>query len=273
MSALALVVAFAALLGLAIGSFLNVVAHRVPAGTSLLRESRCPGCGTAIAWRHNVPVLGWLVLRGRCASCRTAIPARYPLVEAATGLAFAAGTALWWHRLPSAGLPQASDWVVLVAFGYVVAVGIALALIDLDTRRLPDVIVLPSIVVTALLLTLACVLGAGWDRLAHAAIGAVGLWAFYALVRFARPDGMGGGDVKLAALVGGVLGWVGWGALFVGAFAAFVVGGAFGLALVAVRRSGRRTTVPFGPWILAGSWIGILVGQSLGSAYWRMAGL
>ncbi|MGN0065580.1 MAG: prepilin peptidase [Nocardioides sp.] len=273
MSASVLVVALAALLGVVIGSFLNVVALRVPAGVSLLRESRCPGCDTPVAWRHNVPVLGWLVLRGRCATCGTSIPGRYPLVEAVTGLAYAGGTALWWHRLPYADLPQASDWVVLAAFGVFVSAGIVLTLIDLDTQRLPDVVVLPSTVVTAVLLTLACLLGAGWERLAHAGIGAVGLWAFYALVRLVRPDGMGGGDVKLAVLVGGCLGWVGWGALFVGALAAFVLGGVFGLALLARRRSGRRTTVPFGPWMLGGSWVGIVVGQAVGDAYWRLAGL
>ena len=273
MSGALLVSGFAGLIGLAIGSFLNVVAHRVPAGVSLMRPSRCPGCDTAIAWRHNVPVLGWLVLRGRCASCGTGISARYPLVEAFTALAFAGGTVLWWHRLPVTDLPAAADWVVLVAYGWFVAVGIALTLIDLDTRRLPDVIVLPSIAVVGLFLTVACLLGADWTRLAHAGIGALGLWACYALVRFVRPDGMGGGDVKLAALVGGCLGWVGWGALFVGAFAAFVLGGLYGVALLALRRTARRATVPFGPWIIGGSWIGLALGQSLGGAYWRFAGL
>ncbi len=273
MSASILVVTFAVLVGLAVGSFLNVVAHRVPAGESLLRPSQCPGCDTAIAWRHNVPVLGWLVLRGRCAVCRARISPRYPLVEAATALAFGAGTVLWWHRLPHPGFPQAADWVLLLAFGYVVAAGIALTLIDLDTRRLPTVIVLPSVAVVGALFLLACLLGAPWENLARAGFGAVGLWAFYALVRLVRPDGMGGGDVKLALLVGGALGWVGWGALVVGAFAAFLFGGLGGLTLMAARGSGRRSTVPFGPWMVAGCWFGIALGQGLGAAYWRYAGL
>lgn len=273
MSGVVLVVPFAALLGVTIGSFLNVVAYRVPAGTSLLRESRCPGCGTAVAWRHNVPVLGWLLLRGRCASCRTPISPRYPAVEALTGVVLAAWAALWWHRLPVLESPQPSDWVVLVAFGLFACAGIALTLIDLDTRLLPDVVVLPSTAVLAMLLALACVLGAPWSQFLHAVVGAAGLWAFYALVRFVRPDGMGGGDVKLAALVGLALGWTGWGALFVGVFATFVVGGAFAVGLLVVLRSGRRTAVPFGPWIVAGSWIGVAAGQALGTAYWRLTGL
>lgn len=263
----------AGILGLVIGSFLNVVAHRVPAGASLSPASRCPQCHHAIAWRHNVPVLGWVALRGRCADCDVHIPARYPLVEAFTGLAFAAVVALWWHRLETPGTPGTADWVVLVAYAYFAAVGIALTLIDLDVRRLPDVIVLPSYLVGGLLLTLACVLGAPWERLALAGIGALVLWGFYALVRLVRPDGMGGGDVKLAGLVGGFLGWVGWGALAVGAFAAFLLGGVFGLGLLLVRRSGRRTTLPFGPWILAGAWAGIWVGQPVGHAYWQFAGM
>ena len=267
------VTVMAGIFGLVIGSFLNVVAYRVPAGVSLLRESRCPECDNAIAWWRNVPVLGWLALRGRCADCEVSISARYPIVEGVTGLAFAGVAALWWHRLETPGTPSAADWVVLVAFAYFAAVGIALALIDLDTRRLPDVIVLPSYLVGGLLLTLACLLGASWEKLAHAGIGALILWVFYALIRLVRPDGMGGGDVKLAGLVGGYLGWIGWGALAVGAFAAFLLGGIFGLGLLLVRRSGRRTTLPFGPWILAGSWVGICVGQPIGNAYWRFAGM
>lgn len=294
MSAALFVTGIAGVLGLAIGSFLNVVVYRVPAGISLLRESRCPACGAPIAWR-NIPVLGWLLVGGKCTDCRARISARYPLVEAATGLALAGLTALWWSRLDG-GQPRPSDWVVLVAFAYFLAAGIALALIDLDTRRLPDAIVLPSYLVAVGLLTLACLLGASWEDLRRAAIGAAILWFFYWLVRLVRPDGMGGGDVKLAGLVGGYLGWVGWGALAVGGFSAFVLGGVFGVALIVggsrgvagsrhpsagasgarptetQRPPGRRTAVPFGPWMLAGCWVGIAVGQAWGSAYVRFAG-
>ena len=296
---------FAALLGLAIGSFLNVVAHRVPAGIPLTRESRCPSCDHTIAWWRNVPVLGWLLLRGKCADCGAPISARYPIVEAFTGLVFAAVTALWWHRLLVTDSPTGAEWIVLVTFLGFAAVGIALALIDLDTRRLPDVIVLPSLLVGWILLTVACLFGAPWQHLVQAVIGSVVLWGFYALVRFVRPDGMGGGDVKLAAVVGGFLGWVGWGALAVGGFAPFLIGTVVGVGMIVAgsrhaspdgstarptvpeevaqrpsRRArptgpavGRRTALPFGPMIIAGAWVGIVAGEQIGRAYWRFAGL
>src|SRR4051794_36713503 len=122
-----------ALFGLAVGSFLNVVIHRVPRGESLIRPgSHCPQCGAAVRKRHNIPVLGWLLLRGRCADCRTPISARYPLVEAGTAALFVAVAARfgWSWQLP--------------AYLYLAAVAVALAFIDLDVKRLPDTIVLPS---------------------------------------------------------------------------------------------------------------------------------
>jgi len=127
---------FVALLGLAIGSFLNVVIYRVPRGESLISPpSHCPSCDRPIRNRHNVPVFGWLALRGRCADCQAPISPRYPLVEAATGLVFVAFAA----RLYSLDLLPA-----LPAYLYFAAIGIALAMIDFDCHRLPNAIVLPS---------------------------------------------------------------------------------------------------------------------------------
>lgn len=257
-------------LGLLIGSFLNVVAVRVPAGTSLVRESRCPRCDTAIKPWHNIPVLGWLVLRGRCASCGEPISPRYPIVEGVTGILFAL---VAWLVLATSAAPLPASFAVLVAFLYFAAISVVLTVIDLDTHRLPNTIVLPSYVVAGVLFTLACVLGAEWSRLLGAVVGMAVLYAFYFVIRVIRPDGMGGGDVKLAGVVGLYLGWLGWGALAVGAFAAFVLGGVFGLALIAGRRAGRRTAIPFGPWMLAGAWVGIFIGQVLGAWYIGLLGL
>ena len=132
-----------ALLGLAIGSFLNVVIYRVPRGESLISPaSQCPSCGAAIRARHNVPLFGWLVLRGRCADCRTPISFRYPLVELACALLFVAVTLRFDHLGLLSALP---------AYLYFGAIGIALALIDLDVQRLPNSIVLPSYPVIAAL--------------------------------------------------------------------------------------------------------------------------
>lgn len=264
-----LLVVFAGLLGLAVGSFLNVVAYRVPAGISLLRESRCPTCDTAIAARHNVPVFGWLILRGKCANCGKPISARYPLVEAFTGVAFAAVTWFFlagfpadpWARMPVALI------LVVIAYLYFAAISIALTLIDLDTHRLPNAIVLPSYAVAIVLLTGAAALSGDWTALLRSGIGMIALYAFYFVLRLVRPDGMGGGDVKLAGVIGLYLGWIGWGALAVGAFFAFVYGGVFGIALILRRRAGRLTAIPFGPWMILGAWTGIFAGESIGRAY------
>jgi leader peptidase (prepilin peptidase)/N-methyltransferase len=256
-----LLVTIAGLFGLAIGSFLNVVVYRVPARIPLTRESRCPSCDTAIRPWQNVPVASWVVLRGRCAACHESIPARYPLVEFGTGLAFAAVT---WLYLASAadqtaGDPRAvwSEVLVLVAFLYFAAISIALTLIDMDTHRLPDAIVLPSYAVAGILFTFAAFLGGDWSALVRAGAGMVTLYGFYFLLRLVRPSGMGGGDVKLAGVVGLYLGWVGWGALAVGAFSAFLIGGVIGLALILIRRATRKTAIPFGPYMLAGQSVGL----------------
>ncbi len=258
------ILVFAGLLGLVIGSFLNVVIYRVPAGVPLTRESRCPTCDDPVKPWQNVPVVSWLVLRGKCANCKAPISARYPLVELATGAAFVLVT---WFVLVNSTLPVLATTVVIVAYLYFAAISIALTLIDLDTHRLPNTIVLPSYLVVGILFTLACVLGAPWDALLRAASGGLILYAFYFVLRLIRPGGMGGGDVKLAGVIGVYLGWLGWGAFVVGAFAAFVLGGVFGIVLLLGRRAGRKTAIPFGPWMLAGAWTGIFGGRAIADWY------
>ena len=258
-------------LGMVIGSFLNVVAYRVPAGISLLRESRCPGCDTPIRPWQNIPVVSWLALRGRCAGCRTPISWRYPVVELATGLLFAAiAVFLPWRELapnPTAGI------VALIAFWWFAGSSVALTLIDLDTRRLPNAIVYPGYLVGGGLLTLACALGADWGALLRAGIGMVALAGVYGLLWLVRPGGMGLGDVKLAGVVGLHLGWLGWGPLAVGAVAAFLLGGIFGIGLLLASRAGRKTAIAFGPWMIAGAWTGVLAGAAIAHAYTTFAGL
>ena len=253
-----LVVAYAALLGLAIGSFLNVVVYRVPRGESVVNPpSACPRCGQRIRARHNVPVLGWLVLRGRCADCGEPISVRYPLVEAGTGLAFAL-TALRF----------ADDLRLLPAYLAFTAVAIALALIDLDVRRLPDVIVLPSYPVIATLL----VLDLDGGALLRALLGGMALGGFFLAVWLIVPGGMGFGDVKLSGLLGGITAYLSWGALLTGAFLAFILGALVGVLLL-LRGSGRKTAVPFGPFLLLGAYASILGASGLGEAYLSAVGL
>lgn len=266
-----ILVAFAALFGLLIGSFLNVVAYRVPAGVSLLRESRCTSCAAPVRPWQNIPVLSWLALRGRCASCRTPISLRYPAVEVVTGVLFAAIAVLlpWQQLTPS--LP--AGICVLLAFWWFAGTSVALTLIDLDTKRLPDVIVLPGYLVGIGLLTVACLLGADWWALLRAGIGAALLFGLYALLWLVRPGAMGMGDVKLAGLVGLHLGWLGWAAVAVGATAAFVLGGLYGVGLIATQRAGRKTALAFGPWMILGAWTGALAGTAIAQFYLGLSGL
>ena len=245
------------LIGLAVGSFLNVVIHRVPGGESLLRPgSHCPACGHPIRWRHNVPVLGWLLLRGRCADCGTRISVRYPLVELGTAALFVALTL----RLDALDLRSA-----LPAYLYFGAIGIALALIDLDCRRLPNAIVLPSYPVLAVLLTASAAVRPDWWALARAGLGAAALFAFFFAVAYAVPAGMGLGDVKLSGLIGGVLGYLSWSALLIGAFTGFLLGALAGVALMATGRGGRKTALPFGPFMITGALAAVFVADALPS--------
>jgi leader peptidase (prepilin peptidase)/N-methyltransferase len=259
---LALLAAACGLIGLFIGSFLNVVIHRVPAGESVVHpRSRCPGCGAEIAWYDNIPVLSWLVLRGRCRGCGERISIRYPLVELGTALLFAATA--WWTGLA---------WV-LPAYLYLAAISVALSAIDLDTKRLPDRIVLPSYVVAAVLLALPALLDDGGADYVRALLAAAALFAFYFLLAFIYPAGMGFGDVKFSGVLGLYLGWVSWGAVIIGTFAAFVLGAVVGIAVLVGGRGGRKTKVPFGPFMVLGAYLGLLAGDPIASWYTGLIGV
>lgn len=260
---LALWAILAGVFGLAIGSFLNVVIYRVPAGESVVSPpSRCPSCGNTIRNRHNVPVLGWLMLRGRCADCASPISARYPIVEATTAALFVVLTL----RMIQLDLAPA-----LPAYLYLAAAGLALALIDVDHKRLPDAIVLPSYAVVAVLLSIASIATHDWWALARAAIGAAALFAFYFAIVFAYPAGMGFGDVKLAGVLGGLLGYLSWSTLLVGAFAGFLLGALVGAAVLAAGGS-RKTALPFGPFMIAGAVLAVFVSGPVADAYLRLTG-
>jgi leader peptidase (prepilin peptidase) / N-methyltransferase len=248
-----LLLVLAGVLGLLIGSFLNVVIHRVPVGASVVSPpSRCPGCEQQIRARHNVPVLGWLVLRGKCADCGLPISVRYPLVELLTGVLFVLVT---WRAVQ---LGQLAAVPALLVF---TALGIALAAIDLEVRRLPNVLVLPAYPVIAALLGFAAVVQDAWWSLARAGLGAIALFAFFFLVATLSPGGMGFGDVKWAGVVGMVLGYLSWGALVIGAFAGFFLGAVVGVLVMATGSGGGRTALPFGPFMVAGALAALWITQ------------
>ncbi|WP_102508600.1 prepilin peptidase [Sanguibacter massiliensis] len=260
-----MLVALFTLAGLLIGSFLNVVVHRVPAGASVVDPpSACPSCGSRIRWFDNVPVVSWLALRGRCRDCTARISVRYPLLEATTGVLFAATAA--WTLDGSVG-----SILLSAVLCYVVAVAVALVLIDVEHHRLPDAIVLPSIYVVVVGLAVVAAVDGAAGRLVMSVVSAAVLYAVYLVIAVVYPAGMGGGDVKLAALIGLVLGWYGIPAVIVGWFAGFVVGGIVGVVVMVTRRSGRKTMIPFGPAMIVGAAIGVLWGAELAQIYLDVA--
>ena len=252
----------AAALGLCIGSFLNVVIYRVPAGESIVRPpSKCPNCGHEVRNRHNLPVIGWLILRGKCFDCGNPISPRYPIIEFATGALFAVVT-----------LDVGKLHWALPAYLYFAAIGIALSMIDFDHQRLPDKIVLPSYPVVAALLTVGAAVDHQWWALARAGIGAASLFAFYFAVAFAYPKGMGLGDVKLSGLLGGLLAYLSWGTLVAGAFGGFLFGAVAGVLVIAAKKGDRKTKVPFGPFMIGAALLAVFVGAPVAHWYAHLSG-
>jgi leader peptidase (prepilin peptidase) / N-methyltransferase len=249
------------LLGLVVGSFANVVIHRVPRGESVVRPAaRCPACGAPVTARDNLLLVGWLLLRGRCRSCRPPIAPRYPLVELAMGL-------LWFLltlRLVQAGLGWAVPAYLALAF-----ISLVLAVIDASTRLLPNRITYPAFPVMLGLLTLASVGLGDLDRLARGLLAAVALGAFFLVLALISPRGMGLGDVKLAPTLGLALGWLSWGAVAVGVFAGFLLGGLAGLAAIWLLGLTRKSLLPFGPWLVSGALLGVLAGADVAGWYAR----
>jgi leader peptidase (prepilin peptidase)/N-methyltransferase len=249
-------VVFITLAGLAIGSFLNVVIWRVPRGESIVSPpSHCPQCDAEIRGRDNIPVLSWLVLRGRCRDCGAHISARYPGVELLTGALFLVMT-----------LAFGLTWE-LPAYLYLTAVGVALAFIDLDTKRLPNVLTLPSYPIVAGLLIIPALVYDQWGDFGRAMLGGLALFAFYLVLALVYPAGMGMGDVKLAGPLGMGLAWLGWGEWLVGSFMAFLLGAFVGLGMMLFRGAGRKSAIPFGPFMLGGALLGILMGPAIADWY------
>ncbi|WP_394279111.1 prepilin peptidase [Microbacterium sp.] len=163
------------------------------------------------------------------------------------------------------GLPTGAVIAVVLGYLWLALTSVVLATVDVRTHRLPNAWVLPGYLVLGACFLVACLLGAPWGGLLRAAVSGILLFAFYLLLRALGPGGMGGGDVKLAGVLGLALGWAGWEALTVGAIAGFVLGGLYGVGAIVFGRASAKTALPFGPWMLLGAWIGILFGAEIAS--------
>lgn len=247
-------IAVALLLGLAYGSFLTVAIHRVPSGESLVRpRSRCPSCGVPIRNVDNIPVISWLLLRGRCRSCGTRISAVYPLTELASGALFVA-----------VALVYEDPWraVLLAPFAGLL---VALSVIDIRHRRIPNRLVYPAIVMAAAFIVVGDLVGGGLDAV-DAAIGFLAYGSGLMIVALIAPKGMGMGDVKLAGLIGLVLGSIGLDLVAVAAGMGILVGGV-GAFVALLSGAGRKSAIPFGPFLAAGAVIAIFAGSGIADAY------
>lgn len=239
-------------LGLIFGSFATVVAYRVPrAGSIVTGRSKCPSCDAQIAWYDNIPLLGYLILLGKCRNCGQAISPRYLWIELATG-------ASWALLVARKGI--SFEVAIFAAFFWVLVV---LTAIDLEHKLLPNKIVYPTFVASWVALAVAAFVDGDLDPLKGAALGALIFGGFLFTVAFIVPAGMGGGDVKLAFVLGSYLGYTGSiGVTLVGMFLSFLLGGVIGIALL-MGGEGRKAQVPFGPFLAAGTMLAILWGRSI----------
>ena len=246
----------AATVGLAVGSFLNVVVWRVPRKESVARpRSHCPSCGTPLANRDNVPVASWVLLRGRCRTCQTRISARYPLVELSCAVLFAA-TAVRF------GLTFALPGYLALAAGLV-----ALSAIDFEHKLLPNKVVYPTGYTVGVLLVLAALAEAEPRRIVWALAGAAGSFGVFFLLHLLSPGGMAFGDVRLSFVLGMAVGWLGLDLVPLFLFVAFLTSAGIGLIYAMTSGKGLKAAIPFGPFLALGAQVAIFVGRPLVDAY------
>ncbi len=251
-----LLAAAAAVLGLAVGSFLSVIVWRVPRKEPMTSpRSRCTSCDTALAGRDSVPLLSWVRLGARCRMCRARISVRYPVVELTCAALFAA-TAVRF------GLTYALPAYLVLGAGL-----LALSVIDLEHMLLPNKVVYPTGYAVGLLLFLAALAEAEPRRIGWALIGGLGSFALFFLLHLASPSGMAFGDVRLSCVLGMAVGWLGLALVPLFLFVAFIASAAIGLVYGVISRRGLKAAIPFGPFLAVGAEVAIFVGRPLVDAY------
>jgi leader peptidase (prepilin peptidase) / N-methyltransferase len=260
---------FVFILGACVGSFLNVVIYRIPEGLSLLHPpSRCPQCQTKLKFYDNVPIFGWLWLKGRCRYCRHPIAVRYPLIEVATGILFVLTFLAFGWTLQTLGYCLFLSWLL------------ALTMIDLDLMILPNALTQSGVIAGwifqgAIAFSHTPTLASALKGVIAAFIASIiGIWLFDAIRHIGtwvfRQQAMGGGDPKLAAMIGA---WLGWEMMLVSSFLACLVGSVIGVGGMALGLIGRKQAIPFGPYLALGAAIATFYGGKLLNLYQGWLGL
>ncbi|HVB01064.1 MAG TPA: prepilin peptidase, partial [Acidimicrobiales bacterium] len=241
-----------ALMGLCVGSFLNVVIDRVPKFESVISpRSRCPQCKTPIKTRDNVPLLSWFALRGRCRSCDAPISVQYPLVELGTSMLFA---------VTEVHFGLSGNFVIFI----ILFMGIIpLAIIDLRCHRLPLRVFYPVLAADFTALVSYAAIRGAWSQLLVALATGVTWFLMFFVINLVRPDALGFGDVRLVGLLGICLGWLGVTVAFVGFFASNLIGLAVGIFLIATNRAKRDTPIPYGLFLAVGTVFAVFAGPSI----------
>lgn len=244
---------YLAIVGAIIGSFLNVVIYRVPKKESLVRPgSHCPHCGKPVRWYDNIPILSYTLLRGRCRQCKRSISQRYPMIEFLNGALYLA-----------AGFKFGLEWELLVAL-FFISVLVVIFFIDLDHFIIPNVIVLPAAAIV-----LAAMLAINPDRWLELILAGVLSAAFFFAIVMLVPRGMGMGDVKMMLLLGFFLGK----AVLVALFFGFLIGAVVGVTLMVVGVRGRKSQIPFGPFLATGAIIALFYGEWIIDKYMNFVSL
>jgi leader peptidase (prepilin peptidase)/N-methyltransferase len=244
--------------GSILGSFFNVVIYRVPRGESIVRPpSACPACGTRLRARDNIPVFGYLLLRGKCRYCAAPISPRYPVVEVLSGV------------LPVLLVMRFGLSVPSLVYWLLSCVLLVLSFIDLDLRIIPDRVTLPGIVVGIIVAPLVGLVGF-WGSLLGVVVGGGTLYLIGVLGElFLKKESMGGGDVKLAAMLGAFMGWK---LVLISLFAAFFIGAVVGVIVMARKPKNWDSSLPFGPFIAIGAVLALLWGESALAWYSSLLG-
>jgi len=251
-----LVAGVADVFGLIFGSFINVVAYRIPADMSVVSPpSACPSCEHPIRHRDNIPLISWLLLRGRCRDCNARISARYPIVELATAVLFSAAVVV-------IGLEA-----VLPAYLWFAGVTLTLVLTDLDVHRIPNRILYPGTIVGIVLLLGGAVVDGDIGTFWRAVAGGAFYFLLFLILALMARGGFGFGDVKLAFLLGLFLTYQSWEVLGAGIALGIAIGGAIAILLLITRRAGRKAKIPFGPAMVFGAYAALVFGQELADWY------